>query len=446
MTTFENITMNTVNRENLIFYGDTIVVGVSGGADSVSLLYFLTTIREKYNLTIKACHVNHNIRNETAKRDELFVKNLCEKLNVEFFLKSEKIPALAEEWKMTEEEAGRKVRYDFFNEIAGATGKIATAHNQNDNVETLLMRLIRGTGLSGLSGIKYKRDNIIRPILDVPRSEIENYIHKNNLDYVTDETNLENEYTRNKIRLDLIPFICDNFNPNFKNTLASNIPSFVEDSDFIEKEAEKEYRICVSEKFEIDLEHFSGLHASIQKRILIKALRSFSQDCQMSTPPALLEKVCNFENEADGFAITFCKDIIVKKINGKIKIYKKSEKAVKETISIYDILDVDEYKMDDITIHAEIIESTMITSNANCCHIPLEKIKNLVFRTCIDGDRFIVDNTMKQKLKKIYYSNNIENDRNKYILATPEGIVWIPGVQSTRLENRKGKFLKLEII
>ncbi len=195
----------------MIDRGDTVVVGVSGGADSVCLLHFLSTIRGEYDIVLKAVHINHGIRGEEAERDEIFVKSLCEKLCVELFTFHRDVPSLAKEFGLGIEECGRRVRYEAFSSLNA--DKIAVAHTSSDNFETVLFNLIRGTSLTGISGIKPKRDKIIRPLINITRSEVEDYCAENELDYIIDSTNLSTEYTRHKIRHNVIP-ILKSINPS----------------------------------------------------------------------------------------------------------------------------------------------------------------------------------------------------------------------------------------
>lgn len=225
----------TIKTNNLIEKNDTILMGVSGGADSVYLFFGLLSLKEKYNLNLKCAHINHGIR-ESAKRDELYVKSLCDKYDVEFNLLSTNMNEYALKEKLSKEEAGRKLRYDFFNKIATSKAKIALAHNFDDNMETILFRIIRGTGISGLRGIPYKRDNIIRPLLDTKRQTIEEELKKLGIPWMLDETNLTNDYSRNMLRNELIPFVEKNFNTSFKESLNRLRLNSTEIYDFISKE------------------------------------------------------------------------------------------------------------------------------------------------------------------------------------------------------------------
>lgn len=182
--------------------GDSVAVGVSGGADSVCLLFLLNEIKKEISLDLKVIHVHHGIR-ETADRDAEYVEKLAGNLGLDITIVREDVPALAKHRGLTEEEAGRKVRYEAF-EKAG-TDRIAVAHNMSDNAETMLFNLIRGTGIKGISGIAPVRGKVIRPLLEVSRDEIEEYLKDNGIAWMEDETNSVDEYTRNIIRHRIIP-------------------------------------------------------------------------------------------------------------------------------------------------------------------------------------------------------------------------------------------------
>ena len=193
---------NYMKENNMITEGDRIVLGVSGGADSVCLFHVLLQLMPSYDLSLYVVHVNHGIRGEEAEEDEAFVKRLCETAQIPYKVVKADIPAMATREGLTEEEAGRKVRYDAFYQCLkeNKCNKIAIAHNKNDNAETMLFHLFRGSGVKGLTGISPKRDVIIRPLLCVTRQEIEQYLKGNNLKFRTDRTNLTEVYSRNKIR------------------------------------------------------------------------------------------------------------------------------------------------------------------------------------------------------------------------------------------------------
>ena len=277
-------TLSTIKKNNLIQKGDKIVLGLSGGPDSVCLLHILKRLKDVLDIEVYAAHLNHQIRGMEAQKDALYVSQLCESLGIKSFVKSIDVPKYCKENKLSIEEGARKLRYEMFFEIKESLNadKIAIAHNLNDQAETVLMRMMRGTGLQGLKGIDYIRDNvIIRPILDIERSEIEAYCEEYNLNPRIDKTNLESIYTRNKIRLELIPYMKENFNSNVTESIVRMSNSLKCDNDFIEEEAIKAFDKVSSvngENVEIGLNKYINLHKSLKSRIIRHAIKSVLGD------------------------------------------------------------------------------------------------------------------------------------------------------------------------
>ena len=222
-TPLEQKALLALRQYSLFTQGDRIAVGVSGGADSVALLRFLAVLREEYRWELIVCHIHHGLRGAEADRDEQFVRELAGQLGLPYTVRHIDAAALALENHLSVEEAGRNARYAFFAETAGEGGRIATAHTLDDTIETVLMNLIRGTGLHGLCGIPRIRGNIVRPLLDVTRAEVEEYLALLGQPYCTDSTNLSDDYTRNRIRHDILPRLCE-LNPNFTGAMARMLP------------------------------------------------------------------------------------------------------------------------------------------------------------------------------------------------------------------------------
>lgn len=193
--------------------GSHVLVGVSGGADSVCLLLMLSALKEQLGIRLSAVHVHHGIRGKEADRDQAYVTELCEKHQIPCYTVQENVPEKARQWHMSLEEAARQVRYDAFRRTAGEIGAevIAVAHHLEDNEETILMHLLRGSGLRGVSGIQPVSGNIIRPLLEVSRGDIEEWLTKGEISWVTDGTNLSEEYTRNYVRRCLMPELTERF-------------------------------------------------------------------------------------------------------------------------------------------------------------------------------------------------------------------------------------------
>lgn len=222
-TPLEQKALLALRQYSLFTQGDRIAVGVSGGADSVALLRFLAVLREEYRWELIVCHIHHGLRGAEADRDEQFVRELAGQLGLPYAVRHIDAAALALENHLSVEEAGRDARYAFFAETAGEGGRIATAHTLDDTIETVLMNLIRGTGLHGLCGIPRIRGNIVRPLLDVTRAEVEEYLALLGQPYCTDSTNLSDDYTRNRVRHDILPRLRE-LNPNFTGSMARMLP------------------------------------------------------------------------------------------------------------------------------------------------------------------------------------------------------------------------------
>lgn len=218
----------------------TVVCGLSGGADSVSLLLAVNALSGEFGFSAAACHLNHGLRGEDSDNDERFCAELCGKLGIPLYKRRESVRDYSEKHESLEETA-RKVRYDFFGDslaFFGENSVLATAHNANDNAETVLLNLIRGTGLRGLCGIPPERGRIIRPLLDIPRTEIESFLAENAQDYVTDKTNFSAEYTRNKVRAKILPEILE-INPAFLSAVSRMTKNLRADEVYLDKSAEK---------------------------------------------------------------------------------------------------------------------------------------------------------------------------------------------------------------
>ena len=275
----EEQVLKTINKYNLIKSGDKIVLAVSGGPDSIFMLDILNKIRQnpKNNLSfnIIVCHVNHMIRKE-AEEDETYVINFCKKNNIEYYIKRIDVQKYANNKKVGTEEAGRIVRYEFFDEIMQKTkaNKIAIAHNKNDKVETIIMNLLRGSGSLGIKGIEPKRDEkYIRPIIEIERKDIEKYCDQNKLEPRIDKTNFENTYTRNKIRNIVIPYIQKEFNPNIVNTITRLSEIITEEQQYLSKITKNEYQNLLIEEKEntiiLDLKKFNILDNVIKKKLVL---------------------------------------------------------------------------------------------------------------------------------------------------------------------------------
>lgn len=265
---------NFIEENNLIDKGDTIVSAVSGGSDSVFMLEMLLAIKDEYKLKIIVSHVNHGLRGAEAQRDEDFVKKLAEKNGLIYEVEHIDMAGYAREHSLTCEEAGRKLRYLFFEEIKEKykADKVAIAHNENDVAETTFLNIFRGTGLDGLESIPLRRDFYIRPILCFEKTEILDFLKENNIHYVDDSTNFTNDYKRNMIRNEVIPFIKKNFNENIVSSM-SRLASIAKENNLYLEDIINDKYINIVKSNTIDRESFNELNHYEKTLVLRKFLR-----------------------------------------------------------------------------------------------------------------------------------------------------------------------------
>lgn len=258
---------NTAEKYNMIKSGDTVVCGLSGGADSVCLLLSLNQLSAEMNFALEAIHVNHCLRGEESDRDQQFCHDLCKRLNIPFNAVSCDVKGYSEKNGLSCEEAARELRYGIFREYS--MGKLlATAHNADDNLETMLLNLIRGTGLKGIAGIPPVRDNIIRPLIAVSRLEIEEYLQKCGQDFVTDSTNLTDDYTRNKIRHKIIPLMKE-LNGSLTETNVRTAEVLRSENQFIDEAVSEAVKNCRKDGIFIGLKEYNQV---IRRRCIAEYL------------------------------------------------------------------------------------------------------------------------------------------------------------------------------
>ena len=435
--------MSYIQDNNLIESGDKILVAISGGPDSVCLLNILFKLKEELNIEIGAAHLNHMLRDEDAFKDEEYVKELCEKLDIPCFVKRVDIDKYSREKKLSSEMAGREARYDFFDEIIRKNGynKVATAHNANDQAETILFRLMRGTGIEGLCGIKVYRDKIIRPILCLSRKEVEEYIDSNNLQPRIDKTNFEKIYNRNKIRLDIIPYIKDNFNEDIIQTLNRMSVLLQKDNEFIEKSAisfYKKYCIEQPDYFIIKKEIFKE-HESILTRVIRYALAKFSKthyDFEMKH----IYEICSLAKKNSGKFINLPNKIYAENIYGDIYI---KEKANNNNLHVQNeiIIKTKDINKKRVIFNDYTIEFSVINNDLNLDfkkdrmvkYFDFDKINDHIsLRNRRNGDKIIpLGMSGNKKLKDIFIDMKIPKEDRDYIpiLCFDENISWIIGIR-----------------
>ncbi len=320
-----NKAIDTVKKYNMLTKGDRVVVGLSGGADSCALLHFLVSLKKDMNITVYACHINHLLRGEEAERDELFVTELCKRYDVRLFKLRADVGLEAQKRKIGTEQCGRDIRYDFFRKTAESLdAKIATAHTASDNAETVIFNLTRGSGIAGLCGIPPVRNGIVRPLIEVTRQEVEKYCTDNNISYVTDSTNLTHDYTRNKIRLDVIP-ILKQINPMFEMSVSGMSGRMRETEHFLSQSAETALK-----KSEINGGYDAKELLKLENAVFNEAVRLMLKKINIVPDSKHIELVKKIVY--NNGAVEIKKNIFAVSKQGILRIYEKKNQAIDKEV------------------------------------------------------------------------------------------------------------------
>ncbi|MFZ2197473.1 MAG: tRNA lysidine(34) synthetase TilS, partial [Thermodesulfovibrionales bacterium] len=268
---------DTIKKHSMLKGGERVLVGLSGGPDSVCLLAVLNRIKDDYNLTVHAIYVNHNLRLDEIPAEIVFCKELCNEMKADFSVKSVDVKGYVKEHGINKQEAARDLRYKAFHEAAMEIGadKIALAHNADDQAETIFMRLIRGAGASGLAGMPAKRGPVIRPRVEIERRDIEAFLKRENLRYVIDSSNLQTDYFRNKFRLTIMPEL-KKMNPSLIQSVNRTVSILQEEERYLGIIVTKTLMKMISRKTDTRIELFltpmESMDIVILRRVLRRAL------------------------------------------------------------------------------------------------------------------------------------------------------------------------------
>lgn len=419
-----------INKYGMLNMGDTVVIGLSGGADSVSLTSVLLSLKEELRLNLICAHVNHGIRGEEADGDERFCRNFCRDNGIEIKVLNADVPGQAKINSMSQEEYGRKIRYEFFASLAGENGKIATAHNLNDCVETLLFNLARGTSLKGACSIPPVRGNIIRPLIETPREEIEEFCRENSLEFVTDSTNFENEYSRNKIRNIVIPALKE-INASAVPAISRYIAFSRQEEEALEFIEDEKYALCLSDSALCE-ESLMKLPVALQRRIIYRYLKErTSSDISAKHIEDILSLLGKNKavNTAGGLKIRskngFLSVVSTQALPKpwKIGIEKKDAQIAlpygRAVVKIINIKDLQNFNKE------------YIDKCVDCDKIS----EKLCLRSRESGDKItLAKRGVTKSLKKLFIEDKIDADkRNRTaVLADGEEVVWVDGYGSSK--------------
>ncbi len=422
-----------IKRYNMICRGDRILAALSGGADSVTLLHYLFVYRDILGITVEAAHVNHMLRGKEADRDELFCRSLCENMGIKLHVKKIDVRKIAKDKGLSEELCGRNIRYEFFDEIVNNSGmKIATAHTLSDSIETMIFNLARGTGLKGLCGIPPVRKNIIRPLINCYRSDIENYCKEHNLDYVTDSTNLEDDYSRNFIRHNILPQL-KNINIEADKALGRTINWLREDENYLSLMAGDMLEKIKTDDNKYDIHDLIDCPVPVKRRVIAKILKN---NCGNISSEHILE-LENLLNKTG--SVNLPKDLKAKIKDGFLIITPQNEDINNSARFNERVIKLEE--------SIQFAEKTIYLQNLSIKDYNFLKfINKKLFYNCFDCDMIYGDYKCRTRLDGDYYHpllkgcgkslkklfNELkiskEERTKRLILCDNNGIIWVEGI------------------
>ncbi len=428
-----------IKKQELLKSGDRVIAGVSGGADSMCMLLILLSLMQELDLDIIVAHVNHGIRGEEAKRDADFVEAFCADKCLTFELANADIPRIAKETGTTSEEAGRNYRYSFFCELAEkySAEKIAVAHNSDDNAETVLFNIFRGSGIGGLKGILPKRSisgkgskyTLIRPVLALSRAEIEEGLKEAGQDFCTDRTNNEDTYARNRLRNTILPMARDNINANVYGHIESLSRQAASVYDFIEQETDK-YASCINPITDedgrktgvsIDIPSTVKLHRVLKQSLIRRAFEMVSGRLK-DVEETHIEAIEDLINKQSGKRISLPYNITATRVYDSIILSSEGSFETLDNVSDHGIT-WEICNREDLTIE--------IPKEQYVKWFDYEKTgDDLEVRTCRDGDYLLIGKEgHKKSLSRFMIDNKIPlQERDKIpLLATGSHVLWVVG-------------------
>ncbi len=420
-----------IKEKNLIKSGENIVIGFSGGPDSVMLLYALNELKKEFGYNLITVHINHQLRAEDAVKDEGFSKDFSNSLGVKCISFHMDVNGYAKEHKISVEDAGRRIRYEKFNEVLKSefqSGVIAVGHHKNDDAETILLNLIRGAGGAGLSGISDKNNNIVRPLINITKTEIINFLNENNIPFVEDKTNFENDYIRNKIRNVLIPYVESEINENFIDSLVRSSKILESNEEFLEDYADGLNLIGPErDYYKLNCKDFKKHHVAIQRKLILKAYEAINGD----------RKDISFNNVESirkiilkGSGEFYINNFMFYMAYGHLYLTN-----LDDNINIVDFIikEKGKYNFRNFLIEVSVVENNNIKLKKNEFIFPAELLEEgIVVRARRDGDKIRLKNFTK-KVKDILIDLKVPKHlRGKMpILQYKDDIILIAGLKRT---------------
>lgn len=415
MELLEKVKSN-IEKYGMLKKGFKVLIGCSGGVDSMVLLDCICRLKDEYSLDITVAHLNHMLRPE-ADDDEKFVIEICKRYNIKCITRKVDVAKLKKEKGLSEEEAGRSARYSFFYEVAEELNidRILLGHNKNDVVETFFLNLFRGSGLEGLASVPPVRDIIARPLINISREEIEGFARVNNIPFVVDKTNFSLKYKRNIVRNEILPLIKEKFGESVLNTIFRTVEIIREESDQIEELAQKSFEECVQKEdiyYVLNIEKTKNLPVFLRRRIIKMILEYFNAPISYD----ILKEIEELASLSSGKKKVY-NELVVERQNDGLVFYRKSE----ESSFCFEIsLDKENhvfYKGFKVSVKPTYRIENPKNIYIDAQHITQEK---LYLRTRRDGD-FIYFKTGKKKLKEWFIDKKIPKRRRSSILLLAKG-------------------------
>ena len=419
--------------------GEGVLAAVSGGADSVCLLWVLKELSEELGLHVAAFHLNHGLRGEEADRDEAYVRTLCRELSIPLSVVRENVTEYAADKGISEEEAGRNLRYFHMEQAAGrfSCEKKATAHHKDDTVETVLLNMFRGSGLRGLGGIRPVRNSIIRPLLCLTREEIEAYLRETGVSWCEDSTNRECRYVRNRIRNELLPWVRENINDRAGEHIL-NIASLASRAvEYFYDQAEK--ILSEGNPFSIRTEVFDR-QPDILKEYLVRAMISGVSENQRDISSKHIEAVCNLKGPGSGCEVMLPFGLKARRGYEILEIRRQEE-----------VSDVDEDHMRVVMRTFSCEKDLEIPKNQYTKWFDYDKIKDtLSVRNRKSGDYFLISGGKRKLLKRFFIDEKIPEERRGTIKLLTEGshVLWVIGYRISeyyKITNTTRTILEVKI-
>jgi tRNA(Ile)-lysidine synthase len=441
MKKIEQKVLKFIDEKNLIEPGDKVLIGFSGGPDSVFLLYFLKKYSRKLKISIGALHINHLLRGKEADKDELFCKKFCKEFSIPFFSKRINVKGIASKEKISFEEAGRIIRYKEYEEILVNEGfnKIATAHNADENVETVLLNLIKGAGLKGISGIPPIREKIIRPILILSKREILDYLNHFQIKYRTDLSNLTDDAERNFLRNQVIPLIKERLNPSLSNTLLKSSEIFRNINNIIKKKIDKSSEKIFSKnknQLSISINELKKIEIEYRSEILRKI---FSEESKIQISYDDCLKILSLINKQAGKSIQLFGNLKVTKERNELIVQKVNDKKDFEPIFVKtgSTINLNGKKLSIKPVKETRTIKKIFSLNRNLEFINGDNIsRDFLLREWKSGDRFFPFGMKgSKKISDFLNEQKIPSFEKKehFVLLNENKIVWVIGL---RLDNR----------